>query len=74
MTRDNGLPQTMNDQVEDPWVGVNVDLVALQSVVCQVIRVSKKHLTKMDRATGEARNSHCVGLWNRTFHITTERK
>lgn len=40
MTRDNGLPQTMNDQVEDPWVGVNVDLVALQSVVFQVLRVS----------------------------------
>ena len=40
MTRDNGLPQTMNDQVEDPWVGVNVDLVALQSVVFHVLCVS----------------------------------
>ncbi len=26
--------------VEDPWVGVSVDLLALQSIVCQVLRVS----------------------------------
>lgn len=25
--------------VEDPWVGVNVDLVALQSIVCEVFRI-----------------------------------
>jgi hypothetical protein len=25
--------------VEDPWIGVNVDLVALQDIVCQVLRV-----------------------------------
>jgi len=25
--------------VEDPWIGVNVDLVALQGTVCQVLRV-----------------------------------
>lgn len=25
--------------VEDPWVGVNVDLVALQNVVCEVMHV-----------------------------------
>ncbi|KAJ3740905.1 hypothetical protein DFH05DRAFT_1404679 [Lentinula detonsa] len=25
--------------VDDPWIGVNVDLVALQSIVCQVFRI-----------------------------------
>ena len=25
--------------VEDPWIGVSVDLVALQRIVCQVLRV-----------------------------------
>lgn len=25
--------------VDDPWIGVSVDLVALQTIVCQVIRV-----------------------------------
>ena len=25
--------------VEDPWTGVSVDLVALQGIVCQVLRV-----------------------------------
>lgn len=26
--------------VEDPWGGVSIDLVALKSIVCQVLRVS----------------------------------
>lgn len=26
--------------VEDPWVGVNIDLVALKSIVCEIFRIS----------------------------------